>query len=194
MVMKPGPMARAIESVKMPFPSARALLMTPQGKLLNHGHVCQLAQWSHLILVCGRYEGIDERVRVGFVDEEISIGDYVLTGGEFAAMVVIDAVSRHIQGVLGHEKAAQEDSFSAGLLEYPHYTKPRDFRGMKVPETLISGNHQEIKRWRRREALRRTCQRRPDLLAKAVLTTEDLRILEEIEAEGQACKEEMQGT
>jgi tRNA (guanine37-N1)-methyltransferase len=192
MVMKPEPLVRAIESIKIPFPSARVLLMTPQGRLLNHDRVCQLAQWPHLILVCGRYEGIDERVRVGFVDEEISIGDYVLTGGELAAMVVIDAVSRHIQGVLGHEKAAQEDSFSTGLLEYPQYTKPRDFRGMKVPEILISGNHLEIERWRRREALRRTRQRRPDLLVNAELTAEDLGFLDGIEAEGKACKEEMQ--
>ena len=179
MVMKPEPMVRGIESLKKPFPSARVLLMTPQGTLLDHDHSDRLAQQSHLIIVCGRYEGIDERVRLGFVDEELSIGDYVLTGGELAAMVLIDAVSRHVPGVLGHEDAVRRDSFSEGLLEYPQYTKPRDFRGLKVPEILMSGNHQEIERWRRRESIRRTKLRRPGLLKKAKLSSEDRQTLDE---------------
>ena len=179
MVMKAEPVVRAIESVKVSHPSARVLLMTPQGILLTQDHVFRLAQFQHLTLICGRYEGIDERVRLGFVDEEISIGDYVLTGGELAAMVVIDAVSRQIPGVLGHEEAAREDSFSYGLLEYPQYTKPRDFRGLKVPEVLISGNHQEIQRWRRKESIRRTRLRRPDLLEKARLSPDDRKAFDE---------------
>lgn len=188
MVMKPEPIVRAIESIKKRHLSARVLLMTPQGTLLNHEHVSRLARYPHLILVCGRYEGVDERIRVAFVDEEISIGDYVLTGGELAALVVIEAVSRQIEGVLGHAEAAQKDSFSDGLLEYPQYTKPQNFRGMGVPEILISGNHQEIKRWRRKESLRKTWLRRPDLLNKLDLSTEDAKTLDEIKKEGKLCK------
>jgi len=189
MVMKPEPLVRAVESVKKPHPSARVVLMTPQGVPLGSDLVRRLVEYRHLVLVCGRYEGIDERVRVGFVDEEISIGDYVLTGGELAAMVLIDAVSRQIQGVLGHENAAHEDSFSEGLLEYPHYTKPRDFRGLRVPEVLMSGNHEEIKRWRRKESIRRTWLRRPDLLRRADLSREDLTAIAEWEQEGASCRE-----
>ncbi len=184
MVMKPEPIVRAIESIKKPYPFARVILLTPQGALLDHDQVCRLAEFPHLVLVCGRYEGVDERVRLGFVDEEISIGDYVLTGGELAAMVIIDAVSRQIEGVLGNEAAARNDSFSDGLLEYPQYTKPRKFRGLHVPEILISGNHQEINRWRRRESIRKTWLRRPDLLAHLDLTPEDCRTVDEIEREG----------
>lgn len=179
MVMKAEPIVRSIESIKRPYPSARVLLMTPQGILLDNGHVCRLAQYPHLVIVCGRYEGVDERVRLGFVDEEISTGDYVLTGGELAAMVIIDAVSRQIQGVLGHENATREDSFSDGLLEYPQYTRPRNFRGFRVPEILMSGNHQAIKQWRRKESIRRTWLRRRDLLEKAKLSAEDRKALEE---------------
>lgn len=179
MVMKAEPIVRAIEFIKKPCPSARVLLLTPQGILLNNGHVRRLARHPHLVLVCGRYEGVDERVRLGFVDEEVSIGDYVLTGGELAAMVIIDAVSRQIEGVLGHENATREDSFSNGLLEYPQYTKPRNFRGLRVPEVLISGNHGAIKAWRRKESIRRTWLRRPDLLERAKLSTEDYKTLDE---------------
>ncbi len=188
MVMKPGPIVRAIESIKKPYPSARVILMTPQGALLDHGQVCRLAQYPHLVLVCGRYEGVDERVRFGFIDEEISIGDYVLTGGELAAMVIIDAVSRQIEGVLGNVEAAQDDSFSGGLLEYPQYTKPRSFRGLEVPEILISGNHQEIRRWRRKESIRKTWLRRPDLLKRMELSAEDWKAIDEIERERRFCK------
>jgi len=180
MVMKVEPIARAIEQVKSEDPSARTIYLTPEGKPLNQEIVRELSSRSHLVLLCGRYEGVDERVRELFVDEEISIGDYVLTGGELAAMVLIDAVSRLLPGVLGSDRSAEEDSFFDSLLEYPQYTRPASFRGHGVPEALLSGNHQAISLWRRREALRRTQMRRPDLLSQASLSEEDKRILEEI--------------
>ncbi|MBS3918927.1 MAG: tRNA (guanosine(37)-N1)-methyltransferase TrmD [Deltaproteobacteria bacterium] len=180
MVMKVEPIARAIEQVKSEDPSVRTIYLTPEGKPLNQEIVRELSSRSHLILLCGRYEGVDERVRELFVDEEISIGDYVLTGGELAAMVLIDAVSRLLPGVLGSDRSAEEDSFFGSLLEYPQYTRPASFRGHGVPEALLSGNHQAISLWRRREALRRTQMRRPDLLSQASLSEEDKRILEEI--------------
>ncbi len=180
MVMKVEPIARAIEQVKSEDPSVRTIYLTPEGKPLNQEMARQLSSRSHLILLCGRYEGVDERVRELFVDEEISIGDYVLTGGELAAMVLIDAVSRLLPGVLGSDRSAEEDSFFGSLLEYPQYTRPASFRGYEVPEVLLSGNHQVISLWRRKEALRRTWMRRPDLLSKASLSEEDKKILEEI--------------
>ncbi len=180
MVMKVEPIARAIEQVKSEDPSVRTIYLTPEGKPLNQEMARQLSSRSHLILLCGRYEGVDERVRELFVDEEISIGDYVLTGGELAAMVLIDAVSRLLPGVLGSDRSAEEDSFFGSLLEYPQYTRPASFRGHEVPEVLLSGNHQAISLWRRKEALRRTWMRRPDLLSKASLSEEDKKILEEI--------------
>jgi len=173
MVMKVEPIARAIEWVKAENPSARTIYLTPQGKRFDQETARVLTHQPHLILLCGRYEGVDERVRELFVDEEISIGDYVLTGGEVAAMVLIDAVSRLLPGVLGSDRSAEEDSFSNSLLEYPQYTRPFDFRGHCVPEVLLSGNHGEISMWRRREALKRTSVRRPDLLTKALLSGED---------------------
>jgi len=180
MVMKVEPIARAIESVKSQNPSAWTVYLTPQGKPLHQDLARRLSTQPHLILLCGRYEGVDERVRESWVDEEISIGDYVLTGGELAAMVVIDAVSRFIPGVLGSDRSAEEDSFYNSLLEYPQYTRPPNFRGHCVPEVLLSGNHSAISLWRRKEALRQTSLRRPDLLAKAELTEEDKKLLEEI--------------
>ncbi len=180
MVMKVEPIARAIEQVKSEDPSVRTIYLTPEGKPLNQEMARQLSSRSHLILLCGRYEGVDERVRELFIDEEISIGDYVLTGGELAAMVLIDAVSRLLPGVLGSDRSAEEDSFFGSLLEYPQYTRPASFRGYEVPEVLLSGNHQAISLWRRKEALRRTWMRRPDLLSKASLSEEDKNILEEI--------------
>jgi tRNA (guanine37-N1)-methyltransferase len=180
MVMKVEPIARAIEQVKSEDPSVRTIYLTPEGKPLNQEMARQLSSRSHLILLCGRYEGVDERVREFFVDEEISIGDYVLTGGELAAMVLIDAVSRLLPGVLGSDRSAEEDSFFGSLLEYPQYTRPASFRGYEVPEVLLSGNHQAISLRRRKEALRRTWMRRPDLLSKASLSEEDKKILEEI--------------
>jgi len=178
MVMKVEPIARAVESVKSQYPSAWTIYLTPQGKPFDQDLARRLSTRPHLVLLCGRYEGVDERARE-FTDEEISIGDYVLTGGELAAMVLIDAVSRFIPGVLGSDRSAEEDSFLNSLLEYPQYTRPVDFRGRRVPEVLLSGNHSAISLWRRREAIKRTSLRRPDLLAKAGLTEEDKRLLEE---------------
>ncbi len=180
MVMKVEPIARAIGSIKSQNPAARAVYLTPQGKPLNRQLAQGLSAQSHLILLCGRYEGVDERVRELFIDEEVSIGDYVLTGGELAAMVLIDAVSRFIPGVLGSDRSADDDSFLNSLLEYPQYTRPPDFRGRSVPKVLLSGNHLAISRWRRKEALRRTSLKRPDLLTKANLSEEDRKLLEEI--------------
>jgi tRNA (guanine37-N1)-methyltransferase len=180
MVMKVEPIARAIESVKSGNPSAPVIYLTPQGKPFNQGMARRLSTQPHLVLLCGRYEGVDERARELFIDEEISIGDYVLTGGELAAMVLVDAVSRFIPGVLGSDRSAEDDSFFNSLLEYPQYTRPSDFRGRCVPEVLLSGNHSAISLWRKREALRRTSLRRPDLLAKANLSDEEKKLLEEI--------------
>jgi tRNA (guanine37-N1)-methyltransferase len=184
MVMKGEPIARAIEWVKSQDPSAYTIFLTPQGKPFNQKMAQELSDRSHLVLLCGRYEGIDERVRRLFADEEISIGDYVLTGGELAAMVLMDAVSRLLPGVLGSDRSAEEDSFFQSLLEYPQYTRPPNFRGMEVPEVLLSGNHAAISRWRRREALRRTWMRRPDLLEKASLSNEDRELLKGIVEQG----------
>ncbi len=188
MVMKVEPIARAIEWVKSQNPSAWTIYLTPQGKQFNQDICQKLSSRSHLILLCGRYEGVDERVRELFVDEEISIGDYVLTGGELAAMVIIDAVSRLLPGVLGSDRSAEEDSFFNSLLEYPQYTRPFDFRGSLVPEVLLSGNHLAISLWRRKEALKRTLVRRPDLLAKAKLSNEEQKLLEEILQESRTDK------
>jgi tRNA (guanine37-N1)-methyltransferase len=156
--------------------------MCPTGKLLTQEKVKDLAKEKHLIVLCGHYEGIDERVRE-LVDEEISIGDYVLTGGELPAMVLVDAVARHIPGVVKEEGSVISDSFYAGLLDYPSYTKPEEFEGKKVPEVLLSGHHKEIERWRRKEALRLTLYRRPDLLAEADLNDLDRALLQEIMTE-----------
>ncbi len=180
MVMKVEPVARAIEFVKAKHSPVWTVYLTPQGTPFSQDLARRLSTQHHLVLLCGRYEGVDERVRDLFVDEEISIGDYVLTGGELAAMVLIDAVSRLIPGVLGSDRSAEEDSFFNSLLEYPQYTRPSDFRGRCVPEVLLSGNHSAISLWRRKEALRRTWVRRPDLLAKADLSGEDKKLLEEI--------------
>jgi len=180
MVMKVEPIARAVESLKSENPSAWTIYLTPQGTPFNQEKARSLSGKAHLILVCGRYEGVDERVRELFIDEEVSIGDYVLTGGELAAMVVMDSVSRLLPGVLGSEQSAEDDSFSNFLLEYPQYTRPFDFRGHCVPDVLLSGNHSEISFWRRREALKRTLTRRPDLLTKAHLSEKDEELLGEM--------------
>jgi tRNA (guanine37-N1)-methyltransferase len=182
MVMKAGPIVEGIERLKSNNESLRVILMTPQGVPFNHSQAKRLSQYDHLLFVCGRYEGIDERVRE-FVDEEVSIGDYILMGGELAVMVVIDAVSRFVPGVLGSEVSVLEESFANAMLEYPQYTRPRVFRGKKVPEVLISGNHHQITLWRRKEALKRTFIRRPDLMARVNLTEGDLALLEEIKGE-----------
>lgn len=175
MVLRPEPIFEAVESL----PPGKVILMTPAGRVFNQAIARELSRESHLIFICGHYEGVDERVREGRVDLELSIGDYVLTGGELPALVVTEAVSRLIPGVLGNEDSAIEDSFSEHLLEYPHYTRPREFRGMTVPEVLVSGHHEEIRQWRRREALLRTFKRRPDLLVGLKLSEEEKKFLKE---------------
>lgn len=162
MVMKPEPLAAAVEAVAKP--GTRVILMTPQGRRFEQSVAEELAAEKHLVFVCGHYEGVDERVREVLVTDEISIGDYVLTNGVVAAAVVIDSVVRLLPGVLGGEGAAEDDSFSSGLLEYPQYTRPAEFRGLRVPEVLVSGDHEAVARWRREQAEQRTRQRRPDLL------------------------------
>jgi tRNA (guanine37-N1)-methyltransferase len=183
MVMKPEPIIRAVEALKAEDPHAQSVLLTPQGERFHQECARRMSKQKHWILICGRYEGLDERVRLTVVDREISIGDYVLTGGEVPALVLIEAISRHLPGFLGCEQSVEEDSFSCGLLEYPQYTRPQVLRGMAVPEVLLSGNHAQIERWRRRESLRRTFLRRPDLLERAVLSAEDLNFLKELEAQ-----------
>ena len=180
MVMKPEPLTTAIEAVRIAFePPGRALLLTPQGRLLNQEVVDELVQEERLLLVCGHYEGVDERVREHLVDDEISIGDYVLSGGEIAALVLIDAVVRRLPGTLGSADSLLEESHSDGLLEYPQYTRPAEFRGWPVPDILLSGNHGEISRWRRRQRVLRTARRRPDLIDKASLTEDERRLAAE---------------
>jgi len=180
MVMKPEPLFQAVESVvAQTTPRGRVVLLTPQGRLLSQAVAEELAGEERLLLICGHYEGVDERVREHMVDDEISIGDYVLSGGEFPALVVVDAVVRRIPGVLGSETSLDEESHAQGLLEYPQYTRPAEFRGWQVPEALLSGHHAEIARWRRRQSLLRTARRRPDLLARAELAEEERRWLEE---------------
>ena len=166
MVMKPEPLAAAIEDARRKNAKARIVLLAPQGRVFNQSAAARLANEKEIVLICGRYEGIDERVKA-FVNEELSIGDYTLSGGEPAANVVIDAVARLIPGVLGNENSPAEDSFSDGLLEYPQYTRPEDFRGMKVPEILLSGDHEKIKQWRREQSVMLTRERRPDLLTNS---------------------------
>jgi tRNA (guanine37-N1)-methyltransferase len=181
MVMKPEPLVRGLEAVQgSEEPRGRVVLLSPQGRLFHEAVARELSGLPRLILVCGKYEGVDERVREMAVDEEISIGDYVLTGGELAAMVILEATARLLPGVLGDEASAREESFSQGLLEYPHYTRPREFMGRRVPEVLLSGNHREIAAWRRRKSIERTFQKRPDLLEGANLTEEDRECLERI--------------
>ncbi|MCA1796399.1 MAG: tRNA (guanosine(37)-N1)-methyltransferase TrmD [Geobacteraceae bacterium] len=162
MVMKPEPVWHGIEDMRQRYSGAHVLLMTPQGQRFNQAEAERLAQNRALVFVCGRYEGFDERIR-SYVDAEYSIGDYVLTGGELPAMVIMDAVARLVPGVLGNEGSARQDSHSDGLLEFPHYTRPAEFRNEKVPDILLSGNHARIEEWRRKEQLKRTEERRPDL-------------------------------
>ena len=177
MVMKPEPLAASIRAVKAQMPDASVVLLSPQGKVLNQKVARQLAVASGLILVCGRYEGVDERVHHSLIDTELSIGDYVLTGGEVAAMVVMDAVIRLLPGVLGDEASAEHDSFSEDLLEHAHYTRPQEFEGEPVPEVLLSGDHAKISRWRWESALIRTFLKRPDLLVQRRLTPQEIDIL-----------------
>jgi tRNA (guanine37-N1)-methyltransferase len=184
MVMKPEPIFSAVEEILGAPPACPVILMTPQGELLNQEKAEYLATFPRLGLIAGHYEGIDERVREHLVSDEISIGDYVLTGGELPALVLIDVLTRLIPGVLGDPQAATNDSHASGLLEYPHYTRPEEFRGWKVPEILRSGHHAKIDRWRRNQALKRTLERRPDLLDDFSLTDEDREFLEDMKREG----------
>ncbi len=177
MVMKPGPIYRALKSVDRADDRSLVILLSPQGVRFDQATAWELSGWEQLILVCGRYEGIDERIRLAYIDREISIGDYILSGGEVAAMTLVDAVGRLIPGVLGGKRSNLEDSFEEGLLEYPQFTRPRVFQGKVVPSVLLSGDHGKIRLWRRRESLRRTLERRPDLLKKDLLSNEDEAIL-----------------
>jgi len=181
MVMKPDPIFAAVESIHQGGP---IILLTPQGRPFTQQIARELSQQERITLLCGHYEGIDERVRQHLVTDELSIGDYVLTGGELAAMIIVDATSRLLPGVLGGEASILEESHSSGLLEYPHYTRPPEFRGWRVPDVLLSGNHAEIAKWRRKESIKRTRARRPDLLAKLDLSSkQDMKLLKELEEE-----------
>ncbi|ACG73194.1 tRNA (guanine-N1)-methyltransferase [Anaeromyxobacter sp. K] len=179
MVMKPEPLVEAIEAARARLPGAWVVLTSPRGARLDQALARRFAEHGRLILVCGRYEGVDERVMTA-VDMQVSIGDFVLTGGELAALCVVDAAARLVPGVLGNAASADAESFAGveGLLEHPQYTRPPEFRGMKVPEVLLSGDHRRIERWRRREALRATRERRPDLFARLSLPESDLRLIE----------------
>ncbi len=179
MVMKIEPIYMAIEYVKKNIGQARFILLTPQGRLLNWEICERLAKNEHLCLVCGRYEGIDERI-LSFVDDEISIGDYILSGGEIPALVLIDAIVRLIPGVLGNDRSVIEETFKDCLLEYPQYTRPENFLGLQVPPVLLSGNHEEIRKWRRKESIRKTILKRPDLFSRFVPNDEDKRFIREI--------------
>lgn len=178
MVLKPEPFVEAIETARCTNPDVPVMLLSPHGRRFDHERAVQLAQGPGLIVVCGRYEGFDERIR-SFVDVETSIGDFVVSGGEAAAVVVIDAVSRYLSGVLGNTESTQSESFIEGILEYPQYTRPVEFRGMRVPPVLVSGNHAKIRQWRRAKALERTRERRPDLIEQLVLSEMDEQSLRE---------------
>ena len=191
MVMLPEPLTAAVEDVRGPDTHTPVILLTPQGRVFTQRVAQELVAHPRLILVCGRYEGIDERVRQSVITDEISIGDFVITGGELGAMIIVDAVARLIPGVLGARWGAEEDSHAMGLLEYPHYTHPAVFRDMPVPEVLLNGDHSKIERWRRREAIRRTWQRRPDILLTATLSEAErwfLAELAEVDARASAGK------
>jgi tRNA (guanine37-N1)-methyltransferase len=179
MVLKPEPIFEAVESIDKKV-GTPIILLSPQGRLFTQNVAQELSQHSRLILICGHYEGVDERVREHLATDEISIGDYVLSGGELAAMVVIESVFRLVPGVLGSEASPLDDSHVGGLLEYPHYTRPLQYRGWPVPEVLLSGNHAQIDSWRREQAIRRTLEQRPELLARAELSSEEKRLVERL--------------
>ncbi len=184
MVMKPEPFFHAVDAACPEREERRVVMLSPAGRKFDQNTAEDLSgEERRIVFLCGRYEAIDERVKTALVDDELSIGDYILTGGELAALVIIDAAARLIPGVLGDERSVEEDSFSSGILDYPHYTRPTVFRGMSVPEVLLSGNHGEIRRWRRREALRRTLERRPELLERIKLSDEDSCLVSELRRE-----------
>lgn len=184
MVMKPEPFFKAVQSIKSDGIETCTIMLTPRGKTFDQDMAVTLsAEHRRLLFICGRYEAIDERVGEGIVDMEVSTGDYILTGGELPALVIIDGIVRLLPGALGDEHSVDEESFSWGLLDYPHYTRPPEYQGMRVPEVLLSGNHKDITRWRRKEALRATLKRRPELFQKALLSDEDRKIISEIKEE-----------
>ncbi len=180
MLMKPEPLFEAVESISV-GDSTKIVLLSPQGELLTQDTARRLSLLDHLILICGHYKGVDERVRQALITDEISIGDYVLSGGEIPALVVIDAVSRLIPGVLGNYESAQDDSFTEGILDCPHYTRPAEYQDMRVPEVLLSGDHERIRKWQRQQAIMRTFYRRPELLENVPLSDEDLEFLNTLE-------------
>jgi len=187
MVLKPEPIFRAVEDLRARTSDVRLVLMTPQGRTLTQTVAAEFAaERRRLVFICGHYEGIDERVRMGLAPEELSVGDYILTGGELAALIVVDAAARLIAGVLGDQQSAEADSFAESLLDYPHYTRPPVFRGMEVPEVLRSGDHRAIRAWRRAQSLLNTYGKRPDLLERAALTPEERRLLNQISRGGDA--------
>jgi len=177
MVMKPEPLFDAVQWTKKESPESKTILLSPQGRLFDQKLARELAAANGLILICGRYEGVDERICNHLIDDEISIGDYIMTGGELAAMIIIDAVTRLIPGILGGEESAEKDSFENGLLEHAHYTRPGNFNGDEVPDVLLSGNHKKIEDWRLESSLMRTLMKRPDLLQKKSLTGHEIEIL-----------------
>jgi tRNA (guanine37-N1)-methyltransferase len=184
MVMKPEPLMRAVEHIRSTRGTPDAIvLLSPQGRSFTQAEAERYGRFGHVVLLCGRYEGMDERVRELVASEELSIGDYVLSGGELPALVVVDAVSRLVPGVVGDEQSVAEDSFSRGLLDYPHYTRPAEVAGRRVPDVLLSGHHADVRRWRRKAALARTLERRPELLAGAALDDEERALLDEIKKE-----------
>jgi tRNA (guanine37-N1)-methyltransferase len=184
MVLKPEPIFNAVEALLQEGKKRPRIILTcPQGEVYSQQKALELAGEDHLIVIAGHYEGYDERIREHLITDEISIGDYVLTGGELPAMVIVDSVTRLLPGVLGNDTSAVLDSFRDGLLEYPHYTRPAEYRGWKVPDVLLSGHHANVERWRRKESIRRTLRRRPDLLKRAELTEDDLKLLAEVKRE-----------
>jgi tRNA (guanine37-N1)-methyltransferase len=184
MVLKPEPLFAAVEHIRVSRGAPAAVILTsPDGRRFTHADAARLAALGHIVVLCGRYEGVDERVRTHLATETLSIGDYVLSGGELPALVIVDAVARMVGGVVGDEQSVARDSFARGLLDYPQYTRPSEYRGMGVPPVLLSGHHRDIERWRRREALARTLERRPDLLANVSLDPEDEALLAELLAE-----------
>jgi tRNA (guanine37-N1)-methyltransferase len=184
MVMKPEPLARAVEDIRARRGNPETVvLLSPQGRRFTQAEAVRMSRLRHVALLCGRYEGMDERVRTLVATEELSIGDYVVSGGELPALVIVDAISRLVPGVVGDTRSVEEDSFSRGLLDYPHYTRPSEFSGEKVPDVLLSGHHEQVRRWRKRTAIQRTLERRPELLDMAALDDEERALLDEIRKE-----------
>jgi len=184
MVMKPEPLARAVEDIRARRGDPdTVVLLSPQGRRFTQGEAARMSALRHVALLCGRYEGMDERIRTLVATEELSIGDYVLSGGELPALVIVDAISRLVPGVVGDTRSVEEDSFSRGLLDYPHYTRPSEFSGAKVPEVLMSGHHEQVRRWRKKTAIQRTLERRPELLDTAAMDDEERALLDEIRKE-----------